>query len=76
MVKHTRLGYLKCWPLCYVDEKLISILDVLGHKVILLDQAKRQYVRYSLEVIPDRIRIAGEVANYFGMCHSYATIDM
>ena len=34
MVKQTRLGHLKCWTLWDVDEKTISILAVVGHKVI------------------------------------------
>ena len=39
MVEQTSLGHLKCWPLWDVDEKLISILDAVGHRVIFLDQA-------------------------------------
>ena len=57
MVKHNSLGHLNCWPLWDVDEKIISILDVVGHKVILLDQTKGQDVIYSLGVVPDRILI-------------------
>ena len=38
MVKKTILGHLKCWPLWDVYEKLITILAILGHKVIFLDQ--------------------------------------
>ena len=34
MVKHTRIGYLKCWPLWAVDDKVIYILYVVGHRVI------------------------------------------
>ena len=33
-IKQTSLGHLKCWPMWAVDDKLISILDVVGHKVI------------------------------------------
>ena len=35
IIKQTILGHLKCWPLWDVDDKLISILDVVGHKIIL-----------------------------------------
>ena len=53
-----------------VDEKLVSISAVVGHRVIFLDQAKVRYVRYSLGVIPYRIRISQEITNIFGVCHS------
>ena len=59
MVKQTSLGHLKCWPMWAVDDKLISILDVVGHKVIFLDQAEGQDVSYSVGIIPDRIGIYG-----------------
>ena len=75
MVKQTSLGHLKCWPLWAVDEKIISISAVVGHRVIFLDQAKGQDVSYSLGVIPYRIRISGEVTNCFGVCHSCVTMD-
>ena len=75
MVKHTSLVHLKFWPLWAVDDKLISILDVIGHRVIFLDQAKGQDVRYSLGVIPYRIRISREVANFVDVCHSCVTLD-
>ena len=75
MVKQTSLGHLKCWLLCSVDEKLISISDFLGYRVIFLDQAKRRDVSYSLAVIPYRIRISREVANFVGVCHSCVTMD-
>ena len=70
MVKHTILGLLKCRPLWAVDDKLISILAVAGHRVIFLDQAKVQDVSCSLSVIPYRIGISGEVTNFVGVCHS------
>ena len=76
MVKHTSLGHLKCWPLWAVDDKLISILAVVGHRVIFLEQAKGQDVSYSLGVIPYMIRISGEVTNFVGVCHSCVTMDM
>ena len=41
--------------------KLISILAVVGHKIIPLCLAEVQDVSYSLGVIPDRIGISGEV---------------
>ena len=44
-----------------MDNKLISILAFVGHKVIFLDQAEGHDVRYPLKIIPDRIRISGEV---------------
>ena len=75
MVKETSLGHLKCWPLWDADDKLISILAVVDHRVIFLYQSKGQYVRYSLGVILYRIRISGEVANFIGVCHSYVTMD-
>ena len=58
-----------------MDEKLISISDVVGHRVIFMDQAKVQDVSYSLGVIPYRIRISREVTNFIGVCHSCVTID-
>ena len=64
MVKQTNIGNLKCWPLCDVDDKLIYILAVVGHRVIFLDQAKGQDVSYSLGVIPYRIEISREVTNF------------
>ena len=70
MVKHTSLGHLKFWPLWDVDDKLISISAVIGHRVIFLDQAKVQDVRYSLGVISHRIRISQDIANIFGVCNS------
>ena len=70
MIKQTSLGHLKCWPLWAVDEKLISILAVVGHKVIFLDQAKGQDVSYSLGVILERIGISEEVTYFVGVCHS------
>ena len=70
MVKQTSLGHLKCWTLWAVDEKLISILAVVGHKVIFLDQAKGQDVSYSLGVILERIGISEEVTYFVGVCHS------
>ena len=76
MVKQASLGHLKCWMMWAVDEKLISILDVLGHKVIFLDQAEVQDVSYYLGVIPERIGISGEVTNFVGVCHSCVTMDM
>ena len=75
MVKQTILVHLKCWPLWDVDNKLISILAVVGHKVIFLYQSKGQDVSYYLGVIPDRIIITMEIANYFGVCHSCVTMD-
>ena len=76
MVKHTILVHLKYWPLWDVDEKLISILAVVGHKVIFLDQAEGQDVSYSLGVIPDKIGISGEVTNFVGVYHSCVIMNM
>ena len=59
-----------------MDDKLISISDVVVHRVIFLDQAKVQDVIYSLGVIPNRIRISGEVTNFFGFCHSCVTMEL
>ena len=75
MVKKTSLGHLKCWTLLAVDDKLISILAVIGHRVIFLDQAKGQDVCYSLGVIPHRIRISREITNFVGVCHSCVAMD-
>ena len=75
MVKHTRLGHIKCWPLLAVDDKLISILVVIGQRVIFLDQAKGQDVCYSLGVIPHRIRISREITNLVGVYLSCVTMD-
>ena len=75
MVRQTSLGRLKCWPLWAVDDKLISISDVVGHKVIFMDQAEGQDVSYSLGVIPYRIGISGWVTNVVGVCNSCVTMD-
>ena len=74
MVKQTSLGHLKYLPLWAVDDKLISISAVIGHRVIFLDQAKGQDVCYSLGVIPHRIRISQEITNLVGVCHSCVTM--
>ena len=74
MVKHTSLGHHKFFLLWAVDEKLISIIAVVGHKLMFLNQDEGQYVRYSLGVIPDRILISRKVTNCFGVCHSYVTM--
>ena len=60
------LAAVGCWPLWAVDDELISILAVIVHRVIFLDQAKGQYVFYSLGVIPHRIRISWEITNIVG----------
>ena len=65
MVKHTSLGHLKCWLLWAVDDKLIPILSVVGHRVIFLDQAKGQ----------ERIIISWYITNLVGVCHSCVTMD-
>ena len=75
MVKNTSIGHLKCLLLWAVDHKLISISAVVGHRVIFLDQAKGQDVRYSLGFIPYRIRISQEITNLVGVCHSCVTMD-
>ena len=58
MVKQTSLSNIKRWPMWDVDNKLVSILAVVGYRVIFLDQAKVQDVRYSLGVITYRILIS------------------
>ena len=75
MVKKKSLGHLKYWPLWDVDDKLISILAVVGHRVIFLYQAKGKDFSYSLGVIPYRIGISGEFTNYIGVCHFCVTMD-
>ena len=75
MIKNTSLGHLECWPLWAVNENLISILAVIGHRVIFLDQTKGQDVFYSLGVIPHRIRISLEITNLVDVCHSCVTMD-
>ena len=75
MVKQTSLGHLKCWPLWGMDDKLISVLAVVGYRVIFLDQAKGQDVRYSFGVVLFSIIIFQEVTNCFGVCHSCVTMD-
>ena len=75
MIKKTSLGFLECWPLWAVNEKLISILAVIGHRVIFLEQAKGQDVCYSLGVILHMIRIPWEITNLVGVCHSCVTMD-
>ena len=69
MVKQTSLGNLKCWPMWAMDDKIISILAVICHRVIFLDQDKGQDVCYYLGVIPHRIRIFREITNIVGVCH-------
>ena len=59
-----------------MDEKLISVLAVMGHKVIFLDQSEVHNASYSLGVISDRIHISGYVSNFIGVCHSCVTMDM
>ena len=76
MVKHARLGNLKCLPLWAVDDKLISILAAVDKKMFFLDQAKGQDVSYPLGVIPDWIIISRKVTKFVGLCHSCITIDM
>ena len=76
MVKQTRLGHLKCWLLWDLDDKLISISAVVGLRVIFLDKAKGQDVRYSLRVITYRIIVSREITNLVGVCHSCFTMYM
>ena len=75
MVKQTIPGHLKCWPLWALDEKIISISDVVGHRAIFLDQAKGQHVSYSLGVIPYMIIISREITNFVAMCHCCIKMD-
>ena len=75
MVKQNSLGHLKCWPLWDVYAKIISISDVVGHRMIFLDQAKGQDVCYYLGVITHRIIISEEITNLVDVCHSCVTMD-
>ena len=75
MIENTSLGNLEFWPLWAVNDKLISISSVIGHRVIFMDQAKVQDVCYSLGVIPHRIRISREITKLVGVCHSCVTMD-
>ena len=75
MIEKTSLGHLEFWPLWAVNEKIISISDSIGHRVIFLYQAKVQDVCYSLGVIPHRIRISWDITNIVGVCHSCVTMD-
>ena len=61
MIEKTSLGNLECCPLWAVNDKLISISAVIGHRVIFMDQAKGQDVCYSLGVIPHRIRVSRDI---------------
>ena len=70
MVKQTSLVNLKCCLIWAVDDKLIYISAVVGHKVVFLDQANEQGVLYSLGVIPYSIIISQEITNLVGVCHS------
>ena len=70
MIRKTSLGHLEYWTLWAVNDKLIPISAVIGHRVIFLDQAKGQDVCYSLGVITHRIRISWEITNIVGVCHS------
>ena len=69
MLKQASLSHIKFFSLWAGYDKIISILAILGPKVVFLDQDEVQYVRYSLEVIPDRIVISGEVHNFIGLCN-------
>ena len=40
MIEKTSLVHLECWPLWAVNNKLVSVSAVIGHRVIFLDQAK------------------------------------
>ena len=75
MIGKTSLGHLERWPLWAVNDKIISISAVIGHRVIFLDQAKGQDVCYSFVVIPHRIRISREITNVVGVCHSCIKMD-
>ena len=75
MVKQIILGHLKCWLMWAVYEELIYKSAVVGHRVISLDQAKGQDVRYSLGVISYRIRIYREITNLVSFCQSCVTMD-
>ena len=58
-----------------MDDKLIYILAVVGHRVIFLDQAKGKDISNSLGIVPYRIRIFREVTNFVGVFHSCVTMD-
>ena len=75
MVKQASLVHLKCWPLWNLDDKLISILAVVGYKVIFIDQAEGQDVSDSLGFIPYKIGISREVTNFVDGCHSCVKMD-
>ena len=75
MIEKTSPGHLACCPLWGVNDKLIPISAVIGHRVIFLDQAKGQDVCYSLGVIPHWIRISREINNFVGVCYSCITMD-
>ena len=74
-LKQTILGNLKCWHLWSADDKILSILAVVGQNLIFMDQAEGQYIRYYIGVIPDGIGISGEVANFVGVYHSCIKMD-
>ena len=75
MIEKTSLGHLECWPLWDVNDKLIYLSAVIGHRVIFLDQAKGQDVCYSLGVIPHKIRISRDITNLVFVCHYFITMD-
>ena len=58
-----------------MDDKLIPILALVGHKGIFLYQAEGQDVSYSLGVISYRIGISGEVTKFVGVWNSCITMD-
>ena len=68
--QHSSTGNLKCWLLWGVGEKLISILAVVGHKVIFLYQAEGEDVSYSLGVTPYWIGIFGNITHPFPLACS------
>ena len=75
MVKNNTLGHLKFWLLWDVDDKIISISAVVGHRVIFLDQAKEQDFSYSIGVIPIQYQNIQGGHQFFGVCHSCVTMD-
>ena len=48
-----------------MDDKLFSILAVVGHRVIFMDQSKGWDVNYYLGIIPYRIGISVEITNFW-----------
>ena len=59
MVKQASLAHLKCWPLWSLDDKLIPILAVVGHRGILLTRPRDRMLEIPLVLYHIRLEYPG-----------------